>query len=131
MRPASEIAGWVVNVVLAGGIAWAVVNWSKHRRAAVLVVVACGLHLLDRLGTMYSMAYVFGHQTGTPSFRAAFGRSLSILSHLRNAVSVVLLVLAALPPGNVRLGRISEAISSLRTAGLDSDKPADPQDRKP
>ena len=118
MRLANDIARWVVNLLLAGGFVWALTRLRERRRAATLVAVACGIDLVERLGTWYAMAYVFGHQVGTPTFRALFGRSVGLFTYLVTAVFVLLLVLAALPTDRRLWGHISGFVRYLRTAGL-------------
>jgi hypothetical protein len=63
MRFVNEVVRWVVNLVLAGGLVWAVAVWRARRRTAALVAGACALTLAVRLLWIPGMRLLFGPLT--------------------------------------------------------------------
>jgi hypothetical protein len=88
---------FLVTLVLAGGLVWAVVVWKSRRRAAVLVAAACALQLAVRLIWIPVVRLLFGELSWTTGSVARFFiLTGTALSHLSLAVSLGLLVYAAL-----------------------------------
>jgi len=101
MRFVNEVARWVVNLVLAGGLVWAVAVWRSRRRTAALVAVACALQLAVRLLWMPGVRLLFGPLSwSTNSVQHFFISTASTVYLLSLAVSLGLLVFAALDPAN-------------------------------
>jgi len=103
MRLVNELMRWVIGFVLAGGLVWAVVVWRSRRRTAALVAVACALQLVFRLLWMPGARLLFGPLSHpTNSVQHFFNATASTLYQLSLAVSLGLLVYAALDPANRR-----------------------------
>jgi NAD-dependent oxidoreductase involved in siderophore biosynthesis len=104
MRLVNELMRWVIGLVLAGGLVWAVVVWRSRRRTAALVAVACALQLVFRVLWMPGARLLFGPLSHpTNSVQHFFNATASTLYQLSLAVSLGLLVYAALDPANRRL----------------------------
>jgi hypothetical protein len=101
MRLVNELMRWIIGLVLAGGLVWAVAVWRSRRRTAALVAVACALQLVFRVLWMPGARLLFGplaHPTN--SVQHFFNATASTLYQLSLAVSLGLLVYAALDPAN-------------------------------
>jgi hypothetical protein len=97
MRFVNEVARWVVNLVLAGGLVWAVAVWRSRRRTAALVAVACALQLAIRLLWIPGVRLLFGPlSNSTNSVQHFLITTAGTMSQLALAVSLDLLVFAAL-----------------------------------
>jgi NAD-dependent oxidoreductase involved in siderophore biosynthesis len=85
-------------------LVWAVAAWRSRRRTAALVAVACALQLVFRVLWMPSARLLFGPLSHpTNSVQHFFNATASTLYQLSLAVSLGLLVYAALDPANRRL----------------------------
>ena len=99
MRTVNEFMRWVIGLVLAGGLVWAVAVWRSRRRTAALVAVACALQLAVRLIWIPAVRVLFGPLTWSSSpVQRLFIATGTTLSQLSLAVSLGLLVYAALYP---------------------------------
>jgi hypothetical protein len=88
---------FLVTLVLAAGLVWAVVVWKSRRRDAVLVAAACALQLAVRLIWIPAVRLVFGEMSWASGSAARFFiLTGTALGHLSLAVSLGLLVYAAL-----------------------------------
>ncbi len=58
MRLVTDLAAWLVTLLFAGGLVWALVQLRVRRRAAILVAVACGIELVERLGMSFIRPYI-------------------------------------------------------------------------
>jgi hypothetical protein len=97
MRRMIEVMQFLVTLVLAGGLVWAVAVWKSRRKAAVLVATACALQLAVRLIWIPGVRLLFGELTwATGSVARFFILTGTALSHLSLAVSLGLLAYAAL-----------------------------------
>lgn len=100
MRLVNEFMRWVIGLVLAGGLVWAVAVWRSRRRAAALVAVACALQLAFRVLWMPGARILFGPLSRSNSVQRFFNMTASTLYQLSLAVSLGLLIYAALDPAN-------------------------------
>jgi hypothetical protein len=101
MRFVNEVVRWVVNLVLAGGLVWAVAVWRARRRTAALVAGACALTLAVRLLWIPGMRLLFGPLTwSSNSVQRFLITTTSAIGQLALAVSLGLLVFAALDSAN-------------------------------
>jgi hypothetical protein len=101
MRLVNELMRWVIGLVLAGGLVWAVAVWRSRRRTAALVAIACALQLVFRVLWMPGARLLFGPLSHpTNSVQHFFNMTASTLYQLSLAVSLGLLVYAALDPAN-------------------------------
>ncbi len=101
MRLVDGVMRWIIGLVLAGGLVWAVVVWKSRRRTAALVAAACALQLAIRLIWLPGVRLLFGPLTSHSSLvQRFFILSGTALSHLSLAVALGLLVYAALGPAN-------------------------------
>jgi hypothetical protein len=97
MRHTIGAMQFLVTLVLAGGLVWAVVVWKSRRRAAVLVAAACALQLAVRLIWLPAVRLLFGELSWTTGSVARFFiLTGTALSHISLAVSLGLLVYASL-----------------------------------
>ena len=97
MRFISEMMQWLVNLVLVGGLVWAVLQWKKNRRAAVLVAVACALQLAVNLLWLPGMEMVGRWMADSTLYaRRAMIWTTNATGRLAQAVSIAFLLLAAL-----------------------------------
>lgn len=127
MRIENIVAAWTVTVVLTFGLVWALSQLRVRHRAAILVAVACGIALLQRLVMWLVVPYVFRHFKVAPEFRAGVMRSASLVYLLVTAAAFLLLILAALPVERVAPARaIGGLIHRVRNAGLPD--PQQPED---
>ena len=103
MRLVNEVMRWVIGLVLAGGLVWAVAVWRSRRRAAALVAAACALQLAFRVLWLPGARLLFGPlSAASNSVQRFFILSGITLGQLSLAVSLGLLVYAALDPANRR-----------------------------
>jgi hypothetical protein len=101
MRLVNNMMQWTISLVLAGGLAWAVAVWRTRRRTAALVAAACALQLAVRLLWMPGMRLLFGPLSwSTNSVQRFFIETTTTVGPLSLAVSLGLLVFAALDPAN-------------------------------
>jgi len=101
VRLVNEIVRWIIGLVLAGGLVWAVAVWRSRRRTAALVSAACALQLAVRLIWIPGVRLLFGPlSASSSSVQRFFILSGTTLSQLSLAVSLGLLVYAALDPAN-------------------------------
>ena len=101
MKLVNEFLRWVIGLVLAGGLVWAVAVWRSRRRTAALVAVACALQLAVRLIWIPGVRLLFGPLTGSSNtVQRFFILTGTTLSQLSLAVSLGLLVYAALAPAS-------------------------------
>ena len=101
MRLVNELMRWIIGLVLAGGLVWAVAVWRSRRRTAALVAVACALQLAVRLIWIPGVRLLFGPLTGSSNtVQRFFILTGTTLSQLSLAVSLGLLVYAALAPAS-------------------------------
>jgi hypothetical protein len=101
MRFVNEVVRWVIGLVLAGGLVWAVAVWRSRRRTAALVAAACALQLAVRLLWMPGVRLLFGPlSSSTNSVQYFFITTANTISQLTLAVSLGLLVFAALDSVN-------------------------------
>lgn len=97
MRLVNEFVRWVIGIVLAGGLVWAVAVWRSRRRTAALVAVACALQLAVRLIWIPGVRLLFGPLSGSSNeVQRFFILTGTTLSQLSLAVSLGLLIYAAL-----------------------------------
>ena len=101
MRLVNEIMRWIIGLVLAGGLVWAVAVWRSRRRTAALVATACALQLVFRVLWLPGVRLVFGplSASSTPVQRFFISTGIA-LNQLALAVSLGLLIYAALGPAN-------------------------------
>jgi hypothetical protein len=103
MRLVNEVVRWVIGLVLAGGLVWAVAVWRSRRRTAALVAAACALQLAVRVLWIPGVRLLFGPlSTSSNSVQRFFITTTITVSQLALAVSFGLLVFAALDPANRR-----------------------------
>ena len=101
MRFMNDVMRFLVTLVLAGGLVWAVSVWRSHRRTAALVAAACALQLAVRLIWVPAVRFLFGELSlSTGPAQRFFILTGTTLSQLSLAVSLGLLVYAALDPAN-------------------------------
>ena len=101
MRLMDGFLRWVIGLVLAGGLVWAVAVWRSRRRTAALVATACALQLAVRLIWIPGVRFLFGPLSASSSQVQRFFISTGIvLNQLALAVSLGLLIYAALDPAN-------------------------------
>jgi hypothetical protein len=92
--------GWLINMVMAIGLIWAVVVWRSRHRAAVLVAVACALQLAVRLFWSPGMRWLIRNLApSSDSVQRFFGSLTNDVYLLALAVSFGFLIYAALNPG--------------------------------
>jgi hypothetical protein len=97
MRLIDEVMRWVIGLVLAGGLVWAVAVWRSRRRVAALVATACALQLAVRVIWIPGVRLLFGPlSSGSSSVQRFFILSGITLGQLSLAVSLGFLVYAAL-----------------------------------
>lgn len=97
MRFISEMMQWLVNLVLVGGLVWALLQWKKNRRAAVLVAVACALQLAVNLLWIPGMEMVARWMADSTVYaRRAMIWTTNATGRLAQAVSLGFLLFAAL-----------------------------------
>ena len=97
MKLVNEIVRWIIGLVLAGGLIWAVAVWRSRRRTAALVATACALQLAVRLIWIPGVRLLFGPLSASSNSVQRFFISTGIvLNQLALAVSLGLLVYAAL-----------------------------------
>jgi|WetSurMetagenome_2_1015567.scaffolds.fasta_scaffold283835_2 hypothetical protein len=103
MRLVDELMRWIIGLVLAGGLIWAVTVWRSRRRTAALVATACALQLAVRLIWIPGVRLVFGPLSASSNSVQRFFISTGItLNQLALAVSLGLLIYAALDPATRR-----------------------------
>jgi hypothetical protein len=103
MRLMNEVVRWVINLVLAGGLVWAVAVWRSRRRTAALVATATALQLAFRLLWIPGVRILVGPlSSSTNSVQRFFLTTASTMGQVALAVSLGLLVFAALDPANRR-----------------------------
>ena len=103
MKLVSEVAQWIVNLVLAGGLVWAAALWRSRRHTAALVAAACALQLAVRLLWGPGLRLLFGPLNwSTNPVQRFFISTASAFYLLSLAVSLGLLVFAALDSANRR-----------------------------
>jgi hypothetical protein len=101
MKQVDELMRWVIGLVLVGGLVWAVAVWRSRRRTAALVAVACALQLAFRVIWLPGARLLFGPLSHpTNSVQHFFNVTASTLYQLSLAVSLGLLIYAALDPAN-------------------------------
>jgi len=101
MRLVNELLRWVIGLVLAGGLVWAVAVWRSRRRTAALAATACALQLAVRLIWIPGVRLLFGPLSASSNtVQRFFILTGTTLSQLSLAVSLGLLVYAALDPVN-------------------------------
>ena len=101
MRLMDGFLRWVIGLVLAGGLVWAVAVWRSRRRTAALVAVACALQLAVRLIWIPGVRLLFGPLSHpTNSVQHFFNVTASTLYQLSLAASLGLLIYAALDPAS-------------------------------
>jgi hypothetical protein len=97
MRLVNEFMRWVIGLVLAGGLIWAVAVWRSRRRTAALVAAACALQLAVRLIWIPGVRLLFGTLSRSSSpVQRFFILTGTTLTQLSLAVSLGLLIYAAL-----------------------------------
>jgi hypothetical protein len=97
MRLMNETMRWIIGLVLAGGLVWAVAVWRSRRRTAALVAAACALQLVFRVLWMPGARLLFGPLSHpTNSVQHFLNVTASALYQLSLAVSLGLLIYAAL-----------------------------------
>ncbi|MBN2464710.1 hypothetical protein JXD38_03680 [candidate division WOR-3 bacterium] len=93
----------LVTLALAGGLVWAVVVWRRRQRTAALVGAACALMLAVRLIWLPAVRLLFGQSPWTTgAVQRFFILTGNALSHVALAVSLGLLIFAALEPAGRR-----------------------------
>ena len=101
MRLVNDVARWLVNLVVAGGLVWAIAVWRSRRRTAALVAAACALQLAVRLLWIPGVRLLFGPLSASSNpvqhFFIVTGNTLGQLSL---ALSLGLLIFAALDPAS-------------------------------
>jgi hypothetical protein len=103
MRLTNEIVRFLVTLALAGGLVWAIAVWRSRRRTAALVATACALQLAVRLLWIPGVRLLFGPLSASSTPVQHFFITTTItVSQLALAVSLGLLVFAALDPANRR-----------------------------
>ena len=103
MRLVDEVLRWVIGLVLASGLVWAVAVWRSRRRTAALVATACALQLAFRVLWVPGVRVLFGPLSpSSNSVQRSFILTSNVLSQLSLAVSLALLVFAALESSNRR-----------------------------
>jgi len=103
MRLVNEVMRWVIGLVLAGGLVWAVAVWRSRRRAAALVAAACALQLAVRAIWIPGVRLLFGPLSiASSSVQRFFILTGTTLGQLSLAVSLGLLICAALDRANRR-----------------------------
>ena len=99
MRLVNEFVRWVIGLVLAGGLVWAVAVWRSRRRTAALVAAACALQLAFRVLWIPGVRLLFGPLSrSTNPVQHFFIVTSNTLGQLSLAVSLGLLIFAALDP---------------------------------
>ena len=97
MKLVDVLMRWIIGLVLAGGLIWAVAVWRSRRRTAALVATACALQLAVRLIWIPGVRLLFGPLSASSNSVQRFFISTGIvLNQLALAVSLGLLVYAAL-----------------------------------
>jgi len=99
MRLVNEFTRWVIGLVLAGGLVWAVAVWRSRGRTAALVAAACALQLAFRVLWIPTARFLFGPLSRSTNPVQHFVLvTANTLGQLSLAVSLGLLVYAALGP---------------------------------
>lgn len=95
-----RVLRFLVTLMLAGGFIWAIAVWRSRRQTAALVATACALQLAVRLIWLPVVRFLFGGSLSpVPRFFIWTGTALS---QLAMAVSLALLIYAALDPATRR-----------------------------
>ena len=101
MHAMNHVLGWLVNIVVAGGLIWAAAVWRSRHRTALLVAVACALQLAARLVWGPGMRLLIGPLSPSSSpVQRFFNSTANNVYVLSLAVSFGLLIYAALDPAN-------------------------------
>jgi hypothetical protein len=96
LRQLNFVIQILVTLVTIAGLVWAVAVWKVRRRRAVLVAAACALQVAIRLLWLPATRFVFGDLAAAGPVQRFFILGANALSQLSLAVSLGLLIYAAL-----------------------------------